>query len=75
MTLYKTYENGTLEVYTRDDMAVIYKKEVDKTEWECFSDWLHDVTWSGIFIKVEIPEYIIAPIIKNAFIALHNYIG
>lgn len=50
MKQYITYEDPyTNQTFTESKMHNIYNKDVNKSEYPDFTDWLHDMLKSGVF--------------------------
>lgn len=50
MKQYITYEEPYAnQTFTESEMHNIYNKDVNKSEYPDFTDWLHDMLKSGVF--------------------------
>lgn len=53
MKQYITYEEPYAnQTFTEPEMHDIYTKNVDKSEYPDFTDWLHDMLKSGVFESI-----------------------
>lgn len=49
---YVSYEDGSQGTFTENEMNQLYNEQVNKSEYETFNDWKHDMLKSGVFEKL-----------------------
>lgn len=76
MTLYRTWDSFdvTTHYYTRQHLIDIYHGHVDWCEYPTFTDWLWDMTRSGVYTEVHIPDERAAEIIAETLNKVSEFI-